>query len=163
MRLRPNGPYLGFMLIAAGGLAYGVTLGGLSGVVVAVAAGVMLALFGYPVVLSTACRIPILVVGNDGIRLPLMGPRLPWADVASVKRSIGHRMRPGSPPVLLIYPADAEAFAGQARPWLRREARANLARYGTPIVISDLSLDRSLDDIEAAITHRILPARKSPR
>ncbi len=37
------------------------------------------------------------------------------------------------------------------RLWLRWEARRDLARYGTPIVLSGLSLDHSIDDIAAAI------------
>jgi hypothetical protein len=155
VHLRPNTPYLTILVIAIAAVAYGVTLAGLPGTVIAVAAGVMLVLFGYPVVLSTVCRVPVLIADEDGIRFPLMGPRLAWADVASVRRSVGGRVRAGSLPVLLVYPADAEAVAGQARPWLRREARGNLARYGTPIVVSGMSLDRSLDDIGAAIRRRI--------
>jgi hypothetical protein len=155
VRLRPNMPYLTILLIAAAGVAYGVTLAGLPGVAIAVAAGVMLVLFCYPVVLSTVCRVPIIVADEEGIRFPLMGPRLAWADVASVRRSAGGRVRSGSLPVLLVYPADAEAVASQVRPWLRREARGNLARYGTPIVVSGMSLDRSLDEIGAVIDQRI--------
>jgi hypothetical protein len=41
------------------------------------------------------------------------------------------------------------------RPWLRRDARGNLARYGTPIAVSDRSLDHSVDDIAAAIRRRL--------
>jgi hypothetical protein len=61
--------------------------------------------------------------------------------------------------VLLVYPADAEAVAGGARWWLRREARGNLAMYGTPIVVSDRSLDRSLNDIDAAIRRHMTDQR----
>jgi hypothetical protein len=155
VHLRPNMPYLAILLIAAAGVAYGITLAGLPGVVIAVAAGVMVALLGYPVVLSTVCRVPVIVADEDGIRFPLMGPRLAWADVASVRRSVGGHGRVGSLPVLLVYPADGEAVACQVRPWLRREARGNLARYGTPIAVSGVSLDRSLDDIGAAIHQRM--------
>lgn len=155
VHLRPNMPYLAILLIAAVCVAYGITLSGVTGSVIAVAAGVMLVLLGYPVVLSTVCRVPVIVADGDGIRFPLMGPRLAWADVASVRRSVGGRVRAGSLPVLLIYPADAEAVACQVRPWLRREARGNLARYGTPIAVSGMSLDRSVDDIGAAIRGRM--------
>jgi hypothetical protein len=155
VHLRPNLPYLAILLIAAAGVACGVTLAGVPGAVIAVAAGVMLVLLGYPVVLSTVCRVPVIVADEHGIGFPLMGPRLAWADVASVRRSVGGRGRAGSLPVLLVYPADAEAVACQVRPWLRREARGNLARYGTPIAVSGVSLDRSLDDIGAAIHQRM--------
>lgn len=152
VRLRPNGPYLAALLGAAAGVAYGVTLGGVPGAVIAAGAGVVLVLFGFPVVLSTVCRVPAIVVDDDGIRFPLMGPRLAWADIASVRRGAGGRARAGSPSTLLVYPADAEGAARQVRPWLRRDARGNLARYGTPIAVSGMSLDRSLDDIGAAIS-----------
>jgi hypothetical protein len=57
--------------------------------------------------------------------------------------------------VLLIFPANPQAALGQVRPWLRQDARGNLARYGTPIVVSGLSLDHSIDDIAAAVAqHR---------
>lgn len=108
-----------------------------------------------PVVLSTVCRVPVIVAADDGIRFPLMGPRVAWADVASVRRGAGGQARVGSLPVLLVYPADAEGVACKVRPWLRRDARGNLARYGTPIAVSGTSLDRSLDDICAAISQGI--------
>ena len=163
VRLRPNMPYLTVLLIAAAGVAYGVTLAGVPGAAIAVGAGVVLVLLGYPVVLSTVCRVPVIVADDDGIRFPLMGPRVPWADVASVSRVAGGRARVGSLSVLLVYPADAEDVAGQVRPWLRREARGNLARYGTPIAVSGLSLDRSLDDICAAISQRMSRGGNSVR
>lgn len=155
VRLRPNMYYLGFLLVAAAALGYGITLAGVFGAVVAVCAGVMLVLLGYPVVLSTVCRMPVIVADDDGLRFPLMGPRLAWADVASVRRSVGGRLRAGSPPVLLVYPADAVAAVGKVRPWLRREARSNLAAYGTPIVVPGASLDQSLEDIDADISGRL--------
>jgi hypothetical protein len=147
VRLRPNGPYLLFLAAAAAAIAGGVALAGPAGAVAALAGGVLLALLGYPVVVSTVCRVPVVAVDRDGIRLPLMGVRLTWPQVSSVKRSTSLRGRP----VLLIIPAAPQAAVSQARPWLRREARRNIARYGTPIVLSGLSLDHSLDDIAAAV------------
>lgn len=155
VRLRPNMTYLGLLLIAAALVAYGIVMANVFGVIIAACAGVMLVVLGYPVVLSTACRVPVLVADDEGIRLPLMGVRLAWTEVASVKRSLGGRARTPSVPVLLIYPADAEAATGRVRPWLRREARDNIVRYGTPIVLSDRSLDSSLDDITTAIRHHL--------
>ena len=38
----------------------------------------LLALFGYPVLVSPAFRVPVITVGEDGIRLPLVGPSLRW-------------------------------------------------------------------------------------
>lgn len=158
VRLRPNLYYLAFLLVAATVLGYGITLAGALGAVIAVCAGIVLVLWGYPVVLSAVCRMPVIVADDDELRFPLMGPRLAWADVASVRRSVGGRLREGSPPVLLVYPADPEAAVRKVRPWLRREARGNLATYGTPIVVPGASLDQSLDDIDADICGRL--ARK---
>lgn len=163
VRLRPNLPYLAFLLLGAAAAAYGVSLAGVLGAVIAAAAGVMVVLLGYPVVLSTVCRVPVLVADDDGIRLPLMGARLVWADVASVRRSTGGHATTGTLPVLLVYPADPAAVAGRVRPWLRREARGNLARHGTPIVLSGASLDKSLDDIDAAIRLRLSPGPATRR
>jgi hypothetical protein len=154
VRLRPNGPYLLFIVIAAAVLGYGMAQADLLGTVIAVCGAVWLVLFGYPVVVSTLCRVPVVAVGDGGIRFPLMGVRLGWSEVSSATRSAALRGRARAP-VLLIFPADPQAALGQVRPWLRREARGNLARYGTPIVLSGLSLDHSLDDIATAVSqHR---------
>ena len=153
VRLRPNGPYLLFMLIAAAVTGYGIAQADLLGTVIAVGGAVLLVLFGYPVVVSTVCRVPVVAVGDDGIRFPLLGVHLSWPEVSSVTRSAAVRGR-ARRPVLLIFPADPQAALGQMRPWLRREARGNLARYGAPIVLSGLSLDHSIDDIAAAVSQR---------
>jgi hypothetical protein len=150
VRLRPNGPYLLFMLAAAVGIWYGVTLASLPGGLVAASCGVVLVLFGYPVMASTIGRVPVFAVGSEGISLPLMGVRLSWPEVSSVKLGTGSGRR-ASVPVLLIFPADPHAAIGAARPWLRRELRGNLARHGTPIVVSGTSLDHSVDDMAAAV------------
>jgi hypothetical protein len=150
VRLRPNGPYLLFMLIASAVVGYGVARADLLGTIIAVGGAVWLVLFGYPIVVSTICRVPVVAVGDDGIRFPLMGVRLGWREVSSATCSAAMRGHARAP-VLLIFPADPQAAIGQIRPWLRREARGNLARYGTPIVVSGLSLDHSIDDIAAAV------------
>jgi hypothetical protein len=93
--------------------------------------------------------VPGAAVDGDGIRFPLMGVQLAWPEVRLVKRATGLRGR--AQPVLLIFPADPRATLSQVRPWLRREARGTVARYGTPIVVSGLSLDRSVDDIAATV------------
>ena len=121
----------------------------LPGAVIAIGGGLALAVFGYPFVVSTVCRVPVVAVDGDGIRFPLMGVQLAWPEVRLVKRATGLRGR--GQPVLLIFPADPQATLSQVRPWLRREARGTVARYGTPIVVSGLSLDRSVDDIAAAV------------
>jgi hypothetical protein len=153
VRLRPNGPYVLFTLAAAAGLTYGAIRDDVLGTLIAVSSGVLLALFGGPIIVSTVCRVPVVAVEESGIRLPLMGVRLSWREVASVRRTAALRGKTHTP-VLLIVPAEPEAVLGRVRPWLRREARGNIARYGTPIVVSDLSLDHSIDDIAAAVHRR---------
>lgn len=150
VRLRPNGPYLMFTLVAAALVVFGATRAGLLGALVAVSGGVLLVVFGAPVLISTVFRVPVLAVEETGVRLPLMGVRLSWDDVASVQRTAAVSGRPNTP-VLLIVPTEPEAVAARVRPWLRREARGNVARYGTPIVLSGVSFDRSVDDIAAAV------------
>lgn len=150
VRLRPNGPYLLFTLAAVAVLVFGVVRAGLLGTVVAVCGGVLLVLFGGPVLVSTVFRVPVLAVDESGIRLPLMGVRLGWDEVVDVRRSAALRGN-RSTPVLLIVPTAPEVVVDRVRPWLFREARGNLARYGTPIVLSDRSLDHSLDDIATAV------------
>jgi len=153
VRLRPNVPYLTFMVLAAVTVAWGVSRGGLAGVVVVASGGLMLAVFAYPVVASTVFRVPVIVISDGGIRLPLMGVHLPWEGVSSTAIGASPR-RPGKR-LLLIFPVDTTHTLRQVRPWLRREARSNDAQYGSPIVVSDQSLDHSIDDIASAIAlHR---------
>ena len=153
VRLRPNAAYLIFMLIAAFAIAYGVVqVGGVPGYVITVSASLVLAMLAYPVIVSTVCRVPVLVVDRNGIRLPFMGIKLSWAELATIKHSTDLSKRTPAP-VLLIIAVDPKASLAQLRPWLRREARGNLARHGTPIVLTGQSFDHSLDDITRAVHH----------
>jgi hypothetical protein len=150
VRVRPNGTYLALLVIAAVLVGFGVRVGAPLGYALIMAGGVLIALFGYPILLSTVLRVPVLVVDADGMRMPILGPRFAWSDIAKVRRSVDNRRRDGLA-VLLIIPTDPAAAVARIRPWLRGEARSHLARHATPIVLVDLSLDRSLDEIEAAI------------
>jgi hypothetical protein len=152
VRLRPNAIYLTFALAAITPIAYGVGRDDVMGDVVTVVGALLFALLCYPIITSTVFRVPVLVVDDNGIRLPLMGVRLGWSELATSKRSTDLRGRLPAP-VLLIVPTDPEAAVAQTHPWLRREARANLARHGTPIVLSGKSLDHSLDAIARAVQH----------
>ena len=102
VRLRPNGPYLLFMAVAAALAGGGVAPADLPGAVIAIGGGLALAVFGYPFVVSTVCRVPVVAVDGDGIRFPLMGVQLAWPEVRLVKRATGLRGR--RQPVLLIFP-----------------------------------------------------------
>jgi hypothetical protein len=109
VRLRPNGPYLLFMAVAAALAGGGVAPADLPGAVIAIGGGLALAVFGYPFVVSTVCRVPGAgcrvpgaAVDGDGIRFPLMGVQLAWPEVRLVKRATGLRGR--RQPVLLIFP-----------------------------------------------------------
>jgi hypothetical protein len=159
IRLRPNWAYLRLLLLAGVLVALTLTVDGALGLALTIGCSVLLALLGYPVVLSTLFRVPVLAVTGAGLRMPLMGVRLPWSQITGTSRVVRpERGRRADTALLLIHPADPQATLRQVRPWLRRETRQNLARYGSPIVVSDLSLDRSLAEIEAAIAEH-LPRR----
>jgi hypothetical protein len=70
VRLRPNGPYLLFMAVAAALAGGGVAPADLPGAVIAIGGGLALAVFGYPFVVSTVCRVP-----GAGCRVPGAGCR----------------------------------------------------------------------------------------
>lgn len=156
VHVRPNGAYLLIMAAAICGVGAGVAVvlrggvaNGVLGAVVVASGGVLLALLGMPIVVSTLFRVPALVVDDAGIRLPLMGVSLAWTEISSVTLLAQPSGRPRR--AILIVPTDPDDVVRQARPWLRREARANLGRHGTPLVVPGASLNRSLEDIVAAI------------
>lgn len=72
----------------------------------------LLALFGLPIVVSTILRVPVLAMTETGIRLPLMGVKMRWAAISSVRFST----RPpgtGSNPVLLLPPPKGIGLRGR--------------------------------------------------
>jgi hypothetical protein len=87
-------------------------------------------------------------VDSAGVRLPMMGVRLGWAEIADVRPSVNANNQP----VLLILPADPQAAVRQIRPWVRSEGRTNMGRYGTPIVIPEQSVNRTVAEMRAAVT-----------
>ncbi|MGX6602162.1 STM3941 family protein [Micromonosporaceae bacterium Da 78-11] len=150
VRLRFNTQYLLFVVVGLLLIAYGLTSAGVIRTVLIVAGAALVLLLGYPILLSVLFRVPLLRVDEAGIRLPLMGPRLDWAEVAEVRQAVRSNF-----PVLLLVPTDPQAVLGRTLPWLRSESRANLTEFGTPIVLMAQSMNRSLDEIQAAIArHR---------
>lgn len=156
VHVRPNGPYLLLLAAAIIGSGSGVAsilqggfVNGLLGLLILMGGGVLLVVLGVPLVVSMLFRVPALVVEEQGVRLPLMGVRLTWAEVSAVRLLAEFRGR--ARPLLLIVPMDPDGIVRQARPWLRRDARANLARHGTPLVVPGASLNRPLADIAEAI------------
>ncbi|BCJ27461.1 hypothetical protein [Actinocatenispora sera] len=149
VQLRPNAAYLALLAAGVILLGFGAVATGAVRYLGFVFGAALVVLLGYPVVLSTICRIPVVVVEPDGIRLPLMGVRLGWADVATARLGV----TPGAPgrPVLLIVPVDAGATIRSMRPWLRRQGRDELSRYGSPVVLQQASLNRPLGEVLAAI------------
>jgi hypothetical protein len=145
VRLRPNVWYLLVIVLAAAVVTYGATQALMLAIVTTSGGLLMLAVFGYPVVVSTICRVPVVVVDSTGVRFPLLGVRLGWGEVARVA------IRSDTRKMLLIYPVDSSGVFRQMRPWLRSQARTEFARHGTPIVVGDRSLDHSVDDILCAV------------
>jgi hypothetical protein len=155
VRLRPNAAYLA--LIAAGipMIIYGIASDGVLRLVLLVSGVLFVVLIGGPVLVSTVGRVPVLAVNGAGVRLPLMGVRLAWPEIAAVRQASGPTR-----PALLIIPNDTAAALSRMRPWLRAEGRSNLARYGTPIVVPQQSMDHTLDQMCAAFA-RLRPAPSS--
>jgi uncharacterized membrane protein len=149
VRLRPNTQYLLFVVVGLLLIGYGLTAGGAIRVGLIVAGVAMAALLGYPIVLSTLFRVPLMALDDAGVRLPLMGVGLTWAEVADVRQAVRNNF-----PVLLLIPTDPSAVLARTRPWLRATARADLAELGTPIVLMAQSMNRSLDEIQAAVAER---------
>ncbi|NUT01961.1 MAG: hypothetical protein HOV76_00655 [Hamadaea sp.] len=165
--LRPNGPYLAFLLAGLVAAGCGVSqildaselmmrvLGG----VVMVSGATLLVLFGYPVVASTVLRVPVLAIENGQVRLPLMGLVLDSAEITWIvesHRTAGSRQSP----ILLIRVTDPAAVISRIRPWLRNETQRNLQLYGAPLVLQGESLDLPLDEIAAGL-RAYLAARRS--
>ncbi|GAB4053409.1 hypothetical protein [Catellatospora paridis] len=154
IRIRPDAQYLMLLGLVCVPVVLGVIVGGGTGTAVAVAGAAFLVLAAFPVVVSTLLRVPVLVITDEGLRMPLMGPALGWDEIADVRDDLkvtGSRLVP----VLLIVPTEPQDAVWRLRPWLRGEGRANLARFGTPLVIQGGSLSWSLADIRTAIRDRI--------
>lgn len=150
VRVRPNGAYLAELVIGIAVIVAGVAVGDLLGIVLIIAGAVWTLLWGFPVLLSTLLRVPALSIDPHGIRLPLMGIQLAWTEISAVRHGVIVRGTTQTP-VLLVVPTDPGATAAQVRPWLRRQARRDLATHGTPIVVDDRSLDHSIDEIRSAM------------
>jgi hypothetical protein len=150
VRVRPNAGYLVFTAVCAAVAVYAFAHGGVAGVVAGCVLSAMLIFVASPIILSTLLRTPAVVVTEEGLRFPLLGPRLRWDEIAAVRRSVA-LVGPRPRPVLLIVPTVAEAVIRQVRPWLRPDVRKNLARYGTPLALFDNVLDHSVDDIFAVV------------
>jgi hypothetical protein len=148
VRLRPTAAYLGLLTLGAALAGLGAVMGGfVGGFELAVGAAFVLIL-GAPLLISTVFRAPVLAVDDTGVRLPMMGVRLSWAEVADVRPAVG----PTNRPVLLIRPADPQSAVRQMRPWVRSEGRTNITRYGTPIMIPEQSVDHTVAEMLAAVT-----------
>lgn len=149
VRLRPNAHYLGILAIGVVLIAFGALVESGFGAILAIAPGVLiLAALGVPVVVSTIFRVPVLAVDPAGVRLPMMGVRLAWADVAAIQQGVAG---PRATPILLIIPRDQQSAVSQMRPWVRSEGRSNIKKYGTPIIVPEKSTDRTLDEMLQAI------------
>ena len=149
--MRPNAAYLALMVAGVPLAGLGLGMAGVSRWLVIAAGAVLVVVFGVPVLISTVFRVPVLVVDDAGIRLPLMGVRLAWAEVAAVRQTSGPTR-----PALLIIAVDNRVALSRMRPWLRSEGRTNIARYGTPIVVPEHSMDHTLEQMQSAITGRLV-------
>jgi hypothetical protein len=146
VRLRPNAAYLAYLALSLIAVGLGTTFDGVIRIVTITSGGLLVVLLAAPVVISALFRVPVLVIDSDGVRLPLTGVHLAWSEVMRVRQAIEPKRR-----ALLIVPADQSAVLRQMRPWLRAEGRSNIARYGTPIVLTSASVNRTIDETHSAI------------
>lgn len=152
VRLRPNLAYVGFLALGLLLIVLGAVESGFIRYLQFFCGALILLGFGAPLVVSTVFRVPVLTVDAEGARMPLMGVRLQWTDMVGVRQVPGPRRT-----MLVIYPRDPQAVINQARPWVRGDARRALARFGSPITLSQQSMDHTLDEIQSAF------ARLHPR
>lgn len=157
VRLRPTAAHLTLVGLGVAAIGLGITMDGVLRFLLLASAVVFVVGLGTPLLVSTVCRVPILAVDETGIRLPLMGVHLGWAEIVAVRQSSGPDR-----PMLLIVPADPQAVLKQEWPWLRSDGRTNIARYGTPITVAQPSVDHTLHDIQSAIA-RLRPATPTGR
>jgi len=158
VHLRPNTAYLIILAVLAAAVGWGVLLVATAaesktragGWLLIVSSTVFLLIFGFPVVASTLLRVPVLIAENGQVRLPMMGPVLARTEITAIAdgwRTAGSRQFP----VLLVRVTDPAAVIARTRPWLRGDARRNLQRHGTPIVLAGESLNRPLTEIAVAL------------
>jgi hypothetical protein len=160
-RFRPSQVYGATMALHAGVAAICVLRGGQVSLVLAAVLGVLLVVRGVPLVVSTVCRVPVIVVGDAGVRLPLMGVRLSWSEVAGVRREVKVTGRQQIP-LLLVVANDADAVARRAWPWLRSQVRAEIRAHGAPVVLADGSVDRPVEEVAYAIGRYLELAAPKP-
>ncbi|NUR69372.1 MAG: hypothetical protein HOU81_00985 [Hamadaea sp.] len=111
-------------------------------------------------ILSSVFRVPAVHIDREGIRFPLIGVALPWDEVDEVddreKTSGGSNIT-----LFRVIPVDDEAVLRQMHFWLRRQGRAYLERYGTPIVFFGEPFDQPLHHVVYAAQHELERSRET--
>jgi hypothetical protein len=107
-------------------------------------------------------RIPLLVVGADGITHAAYHLHLPWSNVAEVQLAPMRHPKGEPVPVLMFVAVDNERVFREAGWWGRVAARSNVRRFAGPLWISCAALDSlPLDQVLSAIEqHTGTPVRR---
>jgi hypothetical protein len=118
----------------------------------------------YNIVARTRPWLPMIVMDRAGMELPSMGARLAWPQITELRIHpfrAGRSGRKGRRHAVAFVLADPDAFRAQLAGWRAKKTRTPLSVYGTPLVIADLALDRSAEEIaRAAATFTTAPIRR---
>ncbi|HEX6468092.1 MAG TPA: hypothetical protein VF069_03280 [Streptosporangiaceae bacterium] len=127
--------------------------GGVLALFVTALLAVAVGLTVYNVVARTRPWLPMVIMDRAGMELPSMGARLAWAQITELRihpYRAGRSGRKGRHHAVAFVLADPEAFRVQLAGWWAKKTRTPLSVYGTPLVIADLALDRSAEQIAGA-------------
>lgn len=95
---------------------------------------------------------PPVVLDAGGIAFPGPGVRVAWPEIIEIRvspvRGGGTRMADRRVAAFIV--GDPEGAVTRFRPFARKAARRSLEAYGTPIAVTDLLLERSVEDVIAA-------------
>lgn len=107
-------------------------------------------------------RIPLLVVGADGITHTAYRLHMAWSNVAEVQLAPMRHPKGEPVPVLMFVAVDNERVFREAGWWGRAVARSNVRRFAGPLWISCAALDSlPLDQVLSAIEqHTGTPVRR---
>jgi hypothetical protein len=151
--------YVGRSLLVVAAVVIGIEAmvlgfeGGLVAVLVTTLLVLAVGLTAYNVVTRTRPWLPMMIMDAGGIELPSMGVRLSWAEVGELQIHpfrAGRSGKKGRHHVVAFVLTDHEAFRAQLTGWWAKKTRTPLSVYGTPLVIADLALDHSAEQIAAA-------------
>jgi hypothetical protein len=126
---------------------------GVLALVVTVLLAVSIVLTIYNVVVRTRPHLPMMIMNAAGLELPSMGARVAWTDIAELAIHpfrAGRSGKHGRHHAVAFVLIDPDVFRSQVAGYWARKTRTPLTVYGTPLVIADVALDHTAEQIVAA-------------